>query len=522
MAIAQRLELRQGQSLVMTPQLQQAIKLLQLSQIELASFVEQELERNPLLTRDEGSGDDSGDADRPSADNPADGDGPRPSTEGPVGIDRDIRDQADMGQQATSLQDGYENVFGDDSVTDRAAQPSPGPDDLTETNWAGIGAGGRGDFDDSEFSGDERLASAVSLRDHLMAQLAELALAGPDRLMAANLVDSLDEAGYLTESSADIAARLGIDEVALEALLRVLQELDPPGVFARSLQECLEIQCREADRLDPSMAAVLRHLDLVARRDLSALARHAGVDEDEIIEIIKEIRTLNPKPGHAFDTAPVQAVIPDVFIRRGSDGDWLIELNAETMPRVLIDRRYAARLSGSDTTRKDDKAYLSDCLASANWLVKALDQRARTILKVATSLVRQQDAFLRFGIAHLRPMNLKAIAEEIGMHESTVSRVTANKWVWTPRGLFEMKFFFTAAIGSTDGSDAHSAESVRHRLRQLIDAEVPNAILSDDKLVELLKRDGIDIARRTVAKYREAMGIGSSTERRRQKAIGRR
>lgn len=516
MAITQRLELKQGQSLVMTPQLQQAIKLLQLSQIELASFVEQELERNPLLTQD----DHGGEAERPDPDAAARAeDVPPASGDGLAGIDRDIRNSGDMGEPAASLQDGYENVFGDDSVTDRAEfTAAPGPDGLTETNWSGVGAGGRGDFEDSDFAGDERLAAGVSLRDHLMSQLSELPLSGTDRLMAANLVDSLDEAGYLTEPTADIAARLGIDEPQLERLLRQLQALDPPGVFARNLQECLEIQCREADRLDPAMAAVLRHLDLVARRDLGQLSRLAGVDEDEIIEIIKEIRTLNPKPGYAFDTAPVHAVIPDVYIRRGPDGDWLVELNAETMPRVLIDRRYAARLSANDATGKTDKAYLSDCLASANWLVKALDQRARTILKVATSLVRQQDAFLRFGITHLRPMNLKAIAEEIGMHESTVSRVTANKWVWTPRGLFEMKFFFTAAIGSTDGSDAHSAEAVRHRLKQLIDSEAANAILSDDKLVELLKRDGIDIARRTVAKYREAMGIGSSTDRRRQKA----
>ncbi|MDD3446850.1 MAG: RNA polymerase factor sigma-54 [Zavarzinia sp.] len=515
MAITQRLELKQGQSLVMTPQLQQAIKLLQLSQIELATYVEQELERNPLLTQDDGGEPDRSDA---GAENtPAEAE-VRTASEGPAGIDRDIREQGDMGETASSLQDGYDNVFGDDAVSDRAEYQAPGPDDLTETSWGGIGAGGRSDFEDNDFSGDDRLVSATSLRDHLMAQLSELALDNVSRLMAANLVDSLDEAGYLTEETEDIAARLGIDVDTLEDLLADLQSLDPPGVFARSLQECLEIQCREAERLDPSMAAVLRHLDLVARRDLSALAKIAGVDEDEIVEIIKEIRTLNPKPGYAFDSTPVQAVVPDVYIRRGPDEDWLIELNAETMPRVLIDRRYMTRLSLSDSARKDDKAYLSECLASANWLVKALDQRARTILKVATSLARQQDAFLRFGITHLRPMNLKAIAEEIDMHESTVSRVTANKWVWTPRGLFEMKFFFTAAIGSTDGSAAHSAESVRHRIRQLIDGEAANAILSDDKLVDLLKQDGIDIARRTVAKYREAMGIGSSTERRRQKA----
>jgi RNA polymerase sigma-54 factor len=522
MAITQRLELRQGQSLVMTPQLQQAIKLLQLSQIELASYIEQELERNPLLSRDEGPGDaapvegewnEGGDNADPAAGR---------VEAGPVGLDRDIQDQSGLGERAASLEEAYDNVFGDDATIDKAAHESAGPDDLTATNWSALGPGGRSDFDDGETSGDARLASVTSLRDHLMGQMAELVLAPAERLIAVSMIDSLDESGYLTESVEDIAQRLGTEESELEALLQYLQSmLDPPGVFARSLQECLTIQCREADRLDPSMAAVLGRLDLVARRDLSALARIANVDEEEILEIIKEIRTLNPKPGLAFDTAPIQTVVPDVYIKQSQGGDWLIELNADTMPRVLIDRRYAARL-GAGGVDKSDKAYLSDCLASANWLVKALDQRARTILKVATSLARQQDGFLRHGISHLRPMNLKAIAEEIAMHESTVSRVTANKWIWTPRGLFEMKFFFTAAIGSTDGSDAHSAESVRHRIRQLIDGEAPKAILSDDKLVDLLKREGIDIARRTVAKYREAMGIGSSTDRRRQKALGKR
>lgn len=505
MAITQRLELRQGQSLVMTPQLQQAIKLLQLSQIDLASFIEQELEQNPVLSRDEG-----GESEGTPADPP-----PPAADERPAAVDREMASDSPYEERSGTIDEGYDNVFGDDSALERATPVAEPFSDLGGGGWTTTG--GSGSFDEDDRPADARIVAAVSLRDYLSGQLSELGLTPSDRLAAAALIDSLDEAGYLAEPMDDVAGRLGLEDDALEELITRLQGLDPPGVFARTLRECLEIQCREVDRLDPSMAAVLGRLDLVARGDLNALARIAAVDVDEVMEIIKEIRSLNPKPGLAFDTAPIQAVVPDVYVRPTADGGWMIELNATALPRVLIDRRYAARLSAGGS--KADKTYLSDCMASANWLVKALDQRARTIVRVATSLVEQQDAFLRHGVSHLRPMNLKAIAEEIGMHESTVSRVTANKWVWTPRGLYEMKFFFTTAIASADGGAAHSAEAVRHRIRRLIDGETADGILSDDKLVDVLRREGIEIARRTVAKYREGMGIGSSTERRRHKLM---
>jgi RNA polymerase sigma-54 factor len=296
----------------------------------------------------------------------------------------------------------------------------------------------------------------------------------------------------------------------------VLQTLDPSGICARSLAECLAIQLKERNRFDPAMQLLVEHLDLLARRDLSTLKKLCGVDDEDLHEMIAELRALDPKPGLAFGSAPVQPVIPDVFVRKGPDGNWVVELNSDTLPKVLVSQTYYSEVSKT-AKNSAEKAYLADCLQSASWLVRALDQRAKTILKVATEIVRQQEGFLRFGVAHLKPLNLKTVAEAISMHESTVSRVTANKYMATSRGIFELKYFFTSAIASADGGEAHSAEAVRHRIRQLIATETVADVLSDDTIVEKLRAAGIDIARRTVAKYREAMRIPSSVQRRREK-----
>ena len=302
----------------------------------------------------------------------------------------------------------------------------------------------------------------------------------------------------------------------IEAVLGVLQNFDPPGVCARNLAECLTIQLKERDRFDPAMAALIAHLDLVARRDFSALRRLCGVDDADLADMIAEIRRLNPKPGLAFGSAVVQPIVPDVFVRAAQDGSWLVELNSDTLPKVLVNQSYHAKVS--KTAKNDqEKTYLADCLQTATWLIRALDQRAKTILKVSTEIVRQQDAFFAHGVQFLRPLNLKTVADAIGMHESTVSRVTANKYMATSRGIFELKYFFTSSIAASDGGEAHSAEAVRHRIKQLIDAEAAADVLSDDTIVERLREAGIDIARRTVAKYREAMRIPSSVQRRREK-----
>jgi RNA polymerase sigma-54 factor len=299
-------------------------------------------------------------------------------------------------------------------------------------------------------------------------------------------------------------------------MLAILQSFDPPGVCARNLTECLALQLRERNRFDPAMQALVAHLDLLAKRDVAALRKACGVSEEDLIDMIGEIRLLNPKPGLAFGTTLMQPIVPDVFVRPGTDGSFVVELNSETLPKVLVNQSYYTEVA--KTVRNDkDKTYLADCLQTATWLIRALDQRARTILKVSSEIVRQQDAFFAYGVQHLRPLNLKTVADAIAMHESTVSRVTANKYMATTRGIFELKYFFTSAIAAADGSEAHSAEAVRHRIKQLIDAESPRAVLSDDTIVERLRAAGIEIARRTVAKYREAMRIPSSVQRRREK-----
>jgi RNA polymerase sigma-54 factor len=330
------------------------------------------------------------------------------------------------------------------------------------------------------------------------------------------LIDMVDEAGYLTGDLETVAEKLGARRSDVELILAVLQTFDPPGVCARNLTECLAIQLKERDRYDPAMRALVEHLDLLAKRDLAGLRRLCGVNDEDLADMIAEIRTLNPKPGLAFGSTMVQPIVPDVLVRAAPDGTWQVELNSDTLPKVLINQRYYTQVS--KTSRNDkEKAYIADCLQTATWLVRALDQRAKTILKVSSEIVRQQDGFFARGVQYLRPLNLKTVADAIGMHESTVSRVTANKYMATSRGIFELKYFFTSAIAAADGGEAHSAEAVRHRIRQLIEAENAEEVLSDDTIVEKLRDAGIDIARRTVAKYREAMRIPSSVQRRREK-----
>jgi RNA polymerase sigma-54 factor len=378
----------------------------------------------------------------------------------------------------------------------------------------------RGSSFDDENANLESFATAdITLREHLAEQVA-LAITDPaERLVAQYLIDTVDEAGYLHVDLGDIEAKLAAPPGMVERVLGVLQSFDPAGVCARSLAECLALQLKDQNRYDPQIGAVLDNLSLLATHNMAALRRAVGVDSDELAEMIAEIKQLNPKPGLKFGSVQVQPVVPDIIVRASNDGSWLIELNSDTLPRVLVNRVYYSKVSKTARNEKD-KGYLLECLQTANWLVKSLDQRARTILRVAEEIVRQQDAFFTHGVQYLRPMNLKTVADAISMHESTVSRVTSNKYIATPRGILELKYFFTSAIAASDGEgEAHSSEAVRHRIKQLIDAEMATAILSDDMIVEKLKGDGVDIARRTVAKYREAMRIPSSVQRRRDKRL---
>jgi RNA polymerase sigma-54 factor len=483
-----KLELRQGQQLVMTPQLQQAIRLLQLSNLELGVFVENELERNPLLERDELL--------REAA--PAD-DKQRHKAGAPDGKAA----PAELALQGR----GGGTLNGD--AGDRGG-------------WASVrpSTHNRDGSDDPNL--EEFVAASRSLADHLTEQLHLMVTDPAERLIGAHLIHMVDESGYLLGSLDDAAERLGAPYPLVARVLATLQGFDPPGVFARDLAECLALQLKEANRYDPQIAKLLDNLALLGSHNLGALRRAVGVDNDELVEMVAEIKRLNPKPGLKFGAIQIQPILPDVLVRPAPGGSWLVELNSDTLPRVLVNRSYYATVAKTARSEQD-RGYLLDCLQSANWLVKSLDQRARTILRVAEEIVRQQDGFLTHGVEHLKPLNLRTVADAISMHESTVSRVTSNKYMATPRGIFELKYFFTSAISAADGAgEAHSSEAVRHRIRHLIEAETAQTVLSDDKLVEYLKRDGIDIARRTVAKYRDALRIPSSVQRRRAKQMAAR
>jgi RNA polymerase sigma-54 factor len=504
MALSAKLELRQGQQLVMTPQLQQAIRLLQLSNLELTEFVDAELERNPLLEREETTS-----SAKPSEEPQAE------RAEEPAGDGADDR-WLDLRQPVSDHTGGLDADFGNVFQDPGTGEPAGGPG-MTGMSWANVTQrmhNGSTDGHDLE----DFAVHQISLREHLSAQLPLTVSAPVERMIGQYLIDLVDDAGYIPAELEALSQRLGAPLELIESVLGKLQTFDPPGIFARSLAECLALQLKEQNRYDPLMAQLLANLDQLANRNISALKKAVGVDMDELAEMIREIKHLNPKPGLKFGAVQMQSVVPDVIVRAASDGGWHVELNSDTLPRVLIDRTYYTRIAKTATTEKD-KDYLFDCLQTANWLVKSLDQRARTILKVAEQIVRQQDSFFMYGVQHLRPLNLKAIADAIKMHESTVSRVTSNKYIATPRGIFELKYFFTSAIASAADGEAHSSESVRYRIKQMIDAEPAEDVLSDDQLVDRLRNQGIDIARRTVAKYREAMRIPSSVQRRRDKRL---
>jgi len=480
MSLSPKLDLRQSQSLVMTPQLQQAIKLLQLSNIEVGAFVEEELERNPLLERASGE-----EAERSD------------SSDAPV----------DHGQD-----DGTTAAAGE------AVAAVPPDDPMGATSWrTGDGRVGGGGSDD--LSGlEQTIAGKISLYEHLAQQI-QVEISDPrERIVATHLLAGIDEAGYLAMDLAGAAQTLGCSLALAEEVLKRLQTLDPPGVFARDLRECLALQLAERNRLDPVIAILLANLEVVARRDFAKLRKLCDCSEQDLADMLSDLRVLDPKPGLRFNPDHTQIMIPDVVVRPSQAGGWHVELNSDTLPRVLANERYYAEVQ-SGTRSESERTFVSEHWNSANWLVKALDQRARTILRVAREIVRQQDLFLVKGVAYMKPLILRDIADALELHESTVSRVTSNKFMATPRGIFELKYFFTASIGSTGDGPAHSAEAVRHRIKTMIDAEAADGVLSDDDIVEALARDGVAIARRTVAKYREAMRIPSSVQRRRERRL---
>ncbi len=489
--MSQRLDLRQSQNLVMTPQLQQAIKLLQMNNVELSEYLEEELEKNPLLEKAEPEG-------APTDNEPA------PEIE------------------ARNERDDVEQTF-DESWTgnESDAQSSSVPDYESNNTMSGVGAGGNRNFDDPELSLENTLAQTKTRRDHLLEQL-YMDMEDPrDRMIGGILIDMLDDAGYLRASTEELAARLGGSPERIKNLIHRMKTYDPTGIFAESLAECLSLQLEDQGKLDSPMKTLLQHLNLLADHDHARLMQLCGVNETYLHDMIAEIKSLNPRPASTFDRLIVQTIVPDIIMKpipKSEGGGWRVELNNDTLPRVLVNQQYFTEVTARAKDKKD-RDYLANQMHSASWLTKALDQRAKTILKVSAEIIEQQDAFFLFGIEFLKPMTLKDIAEKIEMHESTVSRVTSNKYIGTPRGLFELKYFFSTALISADGV-AHSSESIKTRLKSLIDAEDANDVLSDDSLVEILKKEGIDLARRTVAKYRDILHIPSSVQRRKQKRRG--
>jgi len=498
MAIGPRLDLRQSQTLVMTPQLRQAIKLLQFSNVEVGAFVDEELERNPLLERDERG--EPGMVERAAPDQvePLNG---------------HIVDTAEMARSDILPTEAAAPLDMGDAETYDAG----GVADGAPTSFALDRRGGSTDFADSDHDIGDLAETRHSLRDHLGEQL-RLSFADPvDRMIGAHLIALLCPAGRLTARPDDIAHAMALPLERVEATRAIMMRFDPVGLFAVDLRECLAAQLADRNRLDPAMVTLLDNLELLAKRETRRLMQLCGVDSEDLADMIGEIKALDPKPAASYDIMPAHTVVPDLLMRAAPDGTWFIELNPDTLPRVLVNERFYARVA--PRAAKEDKAFLSERLATANWLVKSLQQRSQTILKVAVEIIRQQDAFFRHGVAYLRPLILRDIAALVEMHESTVSRVTANKYMATPRGTFELKYFFTTAIAATAGGDAHSAESVRHRIRAMIFGESPDAVLSDDAIVVALREEGVDIARRTVAKYREALRIPNSAQRKREKAV---
>ncbi|MFL1460803.1 RNA polymerase factor sigma-54 [Roseococcus sp. DSY-14] len=478
MALTPRLDIRQTQSLVMTPQLRQAIKLLQSSNQEVAAFVEEELARNPLLEMAEGTA-------------PAAPEAPPPDAAAAAAAEAHLPPALDAGPP-DAREDG------------EAWQPAMGP-------------GGRADFAEGADALDLAEAPGPTLRERLAAQIRLGCAPGREQVIAAAMLAALDGAGRVAPADAEFARALGCAEAEVAAVRARLMQMEPPGLFARDLRQCLEAQLLERGRMDPFMARLLDNLPLLARRDMAALRAACGVDAEDLAEMVAELRRLDPKPGAGADDTPLRPLIPDLLLRPDHEGGWTLELNPETLPRVLVNRGFAARAQVA-CRAKEDRAFVAEQLQAASWLVKSLEQRAGTIMKVGAEIVRRQDGFLRHGIAFLRPLTLRDVAEAVELHESTVSRVTANKSIATPRGLLELKFFFTTALPGAGGAEAVSAEAVRHRIRAMVDAEAPDAVLSDDAIVDRLRHEGVDIARRTVAKYRDALRIPSSVERRRAKA----
>lgn len=476
----------------MTPQLQESIKILQLASQELIPYIETELEQNPFLERDEGEGGKSDENTLGDADNALES-GDNSESDGAVKTIDKAPSNWDDGEVSPAIYDGE------------------------SMSYSGVRSGR--EYEGSEGVLENIASESITLREHIIGQI-NAGIKDPEgRMIALHLTDYLDESGYILQDLKPFSETFKCEYSQIENALKTLQSFDPPGVFARDLAECLALQLKDRNRLDPAMALLVNNLDLMAKYDFKALKKICGVDEEDLKEMCAEIKALNPKPGNNFSPENVQVLAPDIFLKKDAKGNWLVELNSDALPRVLVNRRYYAQIDGQ-VKDKEAKKFLSEKWNTANWLAKALDQRANTILKVATEIVAQQDAFFRQGIHHLKPLVISDVAKVIEAHESTVSRVINGKYLATHMGTYELKYFFSSGVGSSDGGEDVSSKRIKHMIKQLVDGESPKEILSDDKIAALLKAEGIDVARRTVMKYRESMNIPPSPQRRREKGMG--
>ncbi|MEI7668656.1 MAG: RNA polymerase factor sigma-54 [Pseudomonadota bacterium] len=473
-AAVPKLELRQGQSLLMTQQLQQSIRLLQMSSQEIMEFVELEVEKNPLLEIEQEEDDEPIIPDEKPAE-------PDNEEENPI----------------TPIEESFSETESFDFE-----QYEPRIKTINSDN----------DIDDFE----SFTATDITLHDFLLEQLGIVIFDPVKRIIGQHLIDMVDESGYIREDTSFIEELLDCSKEIIQETFAILHSLEPIGVCARNLKECLSIQLKEKNRLDPAMLILLEHLNLVANQDFKQLSKICELGIDDIKQMCLEVKELNPRPGSGFNHEKVQAIVPDVFLRR-INGNWHIELNQSVLPRVLVNRNYFTKIN-SKSQKPDEKKYISEQMGIANWLVKALDSRAQTMLKVSSELVKRQESFFLFGIKELRPLTLKEVAESVELHESTISRVTTNKFIQTPRGTYELKYFFSAALSNNFGGTNYSSKTVQFMIKELIEKEESNAVLSDDIIAEKLKYNGIDVARRTVAKYRELLKIPTSSIRKREKA----
>lgn len=498
------LALRQTQSLVMTPALRQAIAILQMNNLELDALIEQEVEMNPFLDRS---------SDSEVVDN----------ADTPTEREKEYKtlSQDDAPTPVSDAKENLEfdttNVFTGDNEAAETFDTMPSMD--------GRGSG-RDDFSEGDYNFEANLRGREdSLFDHVTRQI-QMGFAAPqDRMIALALMEGLDEAGYYRGNMMEVTRQLECEIADVELVLARLQQFEPAGIFAMDLAQCLSIQLRENGGLTPVMQVMLANIGLLEKHDFKTLQKRCGVDEQTLKNMLVSLRRLDPKPGAQFTYDIAQTLVPDILMRRNRDPNhedsWIVELNPDTLPRVLVNQRYAAMVQ-SKNVKKEEKQFLIDKYQGAQWLVKAMDQRARTIIKVAAEIVRQQEAFFNYGASYLKPLVLRNVAEQAEVHESTVSRVTTGKYITTPRGIFELKYFFSSSVGGAENGDvgmAHSSNAIKSRIKDLIDREDPKKVLSDDDIVTLLAAEDIRLARRTVTKYREAMGIGSSVDRRRQKRI---